>query len=171
MLCFRMPNSISSGLAAPSLKSEGHGHGEVNGDRPAVECGRLVFPLLHRADRGVVEERVEAAQDADGIDVSRPRDDGLQDADPLHAGLARRLGIRRLHGRDFDRLLDLAADPEGLLALLAEHAALDAAEDTAHDAARDAAFYAAFDAAFDARVKWYRGARRRGKRVGHDERR
>src|SRR5450759_4635984 len=82
-----MPNSISSGLVAPSLKSEGHGHGEVNGDRPAVECGRLVFPLLHRADRGAVEERVETAQDANGFDVSRPRDDGLQDADPCMRAL------------------------------------------------------------------------------------
>src|SRR5664279_3675606 len=101
-----MPNSIKSGFAVPSLKSEGHGHGEVNGDRPAVERGGPVLPLLHRADRGVVEERVEAAEDADGFDVARLRDDGLQDADALHARLAGGLGILRLHALDLDGLLD-----------------------------------------------------------------
>src|ERR1700690_4485214 len=125
---------------AASLERKGNGDRQIDRNGASVEGRGPVFPLGDRANRRAVEERVQAPEDPDGLDVAPLRDDGLEDADSLHPGLSCRLGIHRLHARDLDGLLDLAADPEGLLALLAEHSALSATEDASHDAARDAAF-------------------------------
>src|SRR5271169_2276335 len=105
---------------AALLERKGNGNRQINGNGASVESRGPVFPLGDRANRRAVEERVQTPEHPDGLDVAPLRDDGFEDADSLHPGLACRLGIRRLHARDLDRLLDLAADPEGLLALLAE---------------------------------------------------
>src|SRR5438093_12868790 len=81
----------------PSLVPvERPGNGQVNAHGPTVQSGGLVSPLLHGADRGGVQQRVDRLQDLDVFDASRGRDDGLQDDDTLHPGLAGRFRIGRL---------------------------------------------------------------------------
>src|SRR5499427_3730586 len=70
------------------VQVEGHGHRQIDAHGAPVERRRLVLPLLHRANGGRVQKRIDRFEDLHVLHGSAGGDDGLQDHHTLHAGLA-----------------------------------------------------------------------------------
>src|SRR5713226_3784086 len=126
------------------VERKNHVDGGVHFYRLAIEQGRLIAPLTHSIQRGLLQQRV-AAHNFELLNRALLADDGVQTHRAGDAGLARQRRINRLNTVDDARSLDLAADAErtGQLRLRrgqrTAHASDDATEHTAHGAAGDAA--------------------------------
>src|SRR5467141_959208 len=126
------------------VKRKNHVNGRVNFHGIAIEQSRLIAPLTHSIQRGLLQQRM-AVHDFELLNHAVLADDGVQTHGAGDAGLARQRRINRLNTVYDARCLDIAAYAERTCELRlrwgrrSAHASDDATEDTAHGATGNAA--------------------------------
>src|SRR5260370_11133463 len=99
------------------VERKNHVNSGVHFDRLAIEQGRLIAPLTHGIQRGLLQQRM-AAHNFELLNRAFLADDGVQTHRAGDAGLARQRRINRLNTVDDARGLALAADAERTRQLL-----------------------------------------------------
>src|SRR5258708_19903437 len=93
------------------VERENHVNGGVNLDGVAIEQSRLITPLTHGIQRGLLQQRM-AVHDFELLDGAVLANDGVETHSAGDAGLTRQRWITGLNTIDYARCLDVAADPE-----------------------------------------------------------
>src|SRR5467141_2613774 len=126
------------------VERKNHVNGRVNYHGIAIEQSRLITPLTHSIQRGLLQQRM-AVHDFKLLDGAVLANDGVEAHGAGDAGLARQWRIRGLNTIDNARCLDVAADAERTSLVRprwgrrSTHTTDNAAEDTAHGATGNAA--------------------------------
>src|SRR5687768_12491061 len=141
----------------PEIESQHDGQDELFGS--PIENQRVVDPLLHRRDGGLVEQPAGAAQHRDVDDAALPVDDGFEDHHAVKSRVDRGVGIDRLDTMCERGRLDIAADSYGRLRRRGRrwwrrrNVAQQSTDDAPGDAARNTALDTSGNAADLARLE------------------